>query len=205
MPSPLPHAGSCTTVTEETISDTLDSFFDEWEPKLFASVRRRVPDAQTAEDLTQDVLVALYLQVSDGAAREGLPQLMFGIANHKIADWFRANIPKATLPIDPLLAGIADQPGSGRGPGQSPVEHLSQRMHDALDELERILPRLTRSQRNAVLYRHYVGMSVPEVAEAMGVTHNAAKRFLVRGMDNIRTLLRQAGYEISVSTEEMPQ
>lgn len=192
-------------MTDETTPDTLDSFFEEWEFKLLASIRRRVPDMETAEEITQDVLLALYHQVGDSAIPEGLPQLMFGIATHKIADWYRTNIPKAVLPLDPLLNEIVERPDPDRGPGESAVEHLSERMQGALDELERILPRLTPAQRNAVLYRHYVGMSVAEVAEAMGIKHNAAKRLLVRGMDKIRTLLRQAGYEISVSTEEMPQ
>lgn len=192
-------------MNDDPTTDTLESFFEQWDARLVASIRRRVPDGGTAHEIAQEVWVAICQLVGDGPVPANLAQLLFGTATHKIADWYRSNIPRsAAVPLDPLLAELAQSPDPRLGPGESPLDHLSERMLDALDELDRVLPRLTVSQRNAVLYRHYLGMSVAEVAEAMGVTHNAAKRFLVRGMDKIRTLLRQAGYEISVSTKEMP-
>lgn len=77
-------------------------------------------------------------------------------------------------------------------------------MQDAFYELEQILPRLTQREHDAVILRHYVGMSVDEVVEAIGVKQHAAKRFMAKGLRKIRTLLSQAGYTISVSTREMP-
>lgn len=175
----------------------LESFYQLWESRLFSSIRRRVPHT-AAENVAQDVWVAIVHRVGDGPVPDDMVPMMFGIAHHKIADWYRSNVPKTAVPLDPLLAEISQVPDPRPGPGESEPS-------DVLQDLAQILPRLTPQQRDAVLYRHYVGMSVAEVADAMGVTHNAAKRFLVRGMGNIRSLLIQAGYEIRVSTKEMPQ
>lgn len=179
--------------------DTLSSFYEQWEPRLFRSIRLRVPDTQTAQDIAQEVWIVLCHRVGDGIPPANLAQLMFGIASHKIADWFRSRIPQPDRPdAEP------DLPDPASGPGESAVDKLPDRMVAAYYELERVLPRLTSRQRDAVLYRYYVGMSVAEVAEAMGVKVDAAKRFLAVGMRKIRNLLAQAGYQISVSTKEMP-
>jgi RNA polymerase sigma factor (sigma-70 family) len=190
-------------VSTDSSDNTLDSFIREWDSKLVAYIRKDVPTAEIATDIAQGVWLVVYEQEGDGLVPDNLAKRLFGIARHKVADWHRANTARQSVPLTSLLAEIVETPSRESGPGEA-LRELPEHMQDAFYELGKILPRLTQRERDAVIFRHYVGMPVDEVAAAMGVKQNAAKRFMAKGLRKIRTLLSQAGYTISVSTREMP-
>jgi RNA polymerase sigma factor (sigma-70 family) len=68
---------------------------------------------------------------------------------------------------------------------------LAQAVNDRVD-VERALALLTRRQREAVVLRYYLDMSVAEVAEALHVSVGAAKTTLFRARAVLSRALRQA-------------
>jgi len=74
-------------------------------------------------------------------------------------------------------------------------EHLAQR-----DQLERAFRRLDPDQRTALVLRHYLGLSLAEVADAMGVPLGTAKSRLNRATQAMR-----AGLDADARTALLPE
>lgn len=67
-------------------------------------------------------------------------------------------------------------------------------------QLEKFLGRLSDEQRRALLLHHVMGMSVPEMAEALEVPFETVRSRLRLGMAHLRELLsREAGREVWMS------
>jgi RNA polymerase sigma-70 factor (ECF subfamily) len=66
------------------------------------------------------------------------------------------------------------------------------------DQLERGFRRLKPSQRAAVVLRYYLGLSVPEVADALGVPTGTAKSRIYYATEALRTAL-EADADAAVS------
>ena len=66
------------------------------------------------------------------------------------------------------------------------------------DQLERGFRRLKPSQRAAVVLRYYLGLSVPEVADALGVPTGTAKSRIYYATVALRTAL-EADADVAVS------
>jgi RNA polymerase sigma-70 factor (ECF subfamily) len=67
---------------------------------------------------------------------------------------------------------------------------------DDRDLLDGVLRRLEPDARAMVVLRYYLGMSVPEVADALGVPLGTAKAKLHRSMASMRsTLMPRRGFD----------
>jgi RNA polymerase sigma-70 factor (ECF subfamily) len=58
------------------------------------------------------------------------------------------------------------------------------------DQLERAFARLSIEQRAVVVLHHYLGMTVPEIAEVLDIPVGTATSRLGRGMERLRLALR---------------
>ncbi|WP_439659169.1 RNA polymerase sigma factor [Lentzea sp. HUAS TT2] len=192
-------------MTDDNDSDaSLEAFYTRWSGGLLRYIRRHVSCPADAQDIAQEVWTVVCKRLGDGPVPEGYSAFLFTVAHNKIVDFYRARSRDRSVPLDPVLEVIGDPAFDPAAVRPAQLSHLAEHILDAHEALPAVLGQLTELQRNAVLYRHYVGMSVSEVAQSLSVEHYAAKRFLVVGLKKIRSLLAQAGHPIRVSTKEMP-
>ncbi len=71
------------------------------------------------------------------------------------------------------------------------------------DELERAFRRLTLEQRAVLVFHHYVGLSVPEVAERLDIPLGTAKSRLHHATAALRASLEADTRTPSVSEERL--
>jgi RNA polymerase sigma-70 factor (ECF subfamily) len=146
----------------------------ESQSRLYSYLLYSVPTAEDAQDLLSEVFLAALRSISSLDDSQALTKWLYGIARRKIADFWRQRRPTSEL-SDSLEASS---------------NHVSLEFREALA----MLPEQTRQ---ALLLRYREGLSVEEVAHAMGRTYKATESLLSRG----RVLLKAALDDMGVPNE----
>lgn len=149
--------------------DAYDAIVRAMAPRLYRAAHRIVRDFDAAQDATQLGLVAIWRE---------LPRLR---DPDRFDAWaYRLVVRYCLMELRSRRRRLAIVPDDGFGTDGAESEPA--RADDAhavadRDELERAFRLLTAEQRAVVVLRHYVGMSVAESAEVLGIpTGTAASR-----------------------------
>jgi RNA polymerase sigma-70 factor (ECF subfamily) len=173
--------GTLVALAREGDSGAMDRLIHEVRPAVFRYCLARLLDAHDAEDVTQEVTIAMLAAVPRHV-EEGRPFLafVFGIAGNKVSEFRRA---------------------ASRRPGE-PVETLPERTADARDQPEHAVLELERSRQVAVLLdeltptqaevlrlRVAAGLSAAETGAVLGMTAEAVRATQHRALNRLRTRL----------------
>ena len=141
--------------------------------RLRSFIRRRVGDADEAEDILQDVFYELVLAYRLLKPVENLGAWLFRVARNRITDRFRKRKPEP-LPRGPM--GFAEDgeelsledllPSPDGGPDAMYARGV------LLEELEAALDELPEEQRDAFVAHELEGRSFREMAAETGVSVN---------------------------------
>jgi RNA polymerase sigma-70 factor (ECF subfamily) len=148
-----------------------------------ARVGRQERSSASADDVAQEVFMAV-LGALPRYRDEGRPFLAFvyGIAAHKVADAHRSAAGNRSEPV----AEVPDAPATEAGPELRAVQgELSERM-------AQLLLMLPQKQREIVVLRVVVGLSVRETADAVGSTPGAVRVMQHRALAKLRRALIEA-------------
>lgn len=147
------------------------------ELSVWRYVQRSVQNASTADELTQELWFAVARAApSYEAGRNGAKfrTWLFTLAHHRIVDHWRAFKPHDSIAIDndddeavQLRAQLIADSGFG------PVRQIESR--EQAQALIAAVEALPREQREAFLMQAEGGLSVQEIADATGTTHETAK------------------------------
>jgi len=128
-----------------------------------------------AEDLMQEVLMALHARRHTYDRSQLFTPWVYGIARYKMLDYLRRT--KASirdLPIEDAEAVIADDDAEG--------------IESGLD-LERLLAQVSPKMREAIQYVKLDGLSVREAAARSGMSESAVKVSVHRGLKALALLV----------------
>lgn len=160
---------------------TLLRLYDDAVGEVYRYVHARCGNRALAEDLTADTFLAAVGQIRRDAVEEVTVAWLIGIARHKLLDeWRRA----ARRPQSVSLELHAD--------GTGDISDLNGAdVWDAV--LDRqivgdVMAELGAHHRSALVLRYFDGLSVPEVAVAIGRTVEATEVLLVRARRRFRNL-----------------
>jgi RNA polymerase sigma-70 factor, ECF subfamily len=143
--------------------------------RLYAAARLILRDDMSAEDATQETLVAAWRDLSalrdpdrfDAWLHRLLVRACFREARRRRRRWAIEGEVRPTRSVEPDLAiDIADR-----------------------DELERGFARLTADQRAVIVLHHYLGLTLDEVADAIAVPPGTARSRLHRANRAMRAAL----------------
>jgi RNA polymerase sigma factor (sigma-70 family) len=171
----------------------LDSAFPELiaahADRLYTIALRLLGNTADAEEVAQDALVRAHRamagyergRIAELRLRPWLAAITVNLARNRrrrISDRNPAESlePLAAAGFDPRDDGQADPPAVIAG-------------REAADELAAVLLQLPASLRSAVVLRHVDGLSIAEIAEALGRPEGTVKSHISRGLDRLRTLL----------------
>jgi len=178
-----------TTIDTKTIlgaqagrSDQVTALYQHYHAGIYRYMYYRVGDRQTAEDLTSEVFLRMIRNLGSyrlQGSSAPFQAWLFQIAHNLATDHFRRAIshPQVTLTEDLAAADPAPDTGIERG---LTSEHLSQAL-DALNE----------DQRDVVLLRFVVGLSILDVARALHRSEDAIKGLQRRGLSALRNRLTE--------------
>lgn len=130
-----------------------------------------------AEDIVQEVLLALHLKRSTWVPGTPVAPWVAAIARNKLVDGFRRRGQRPHVAIDDLLESLADDAADDE-----------QHVHD----LERLLGNLSERQRNVVRAVSLEGHSAREAAAQLSMSEGAVRVTLHRSLKILAALIRKS-------------
>nr|WP_187361649.1 sigma-70 family RNA polymerase sigma factor [Phytoactinopolyspora mesophila] len=137
-------------------------------------------DLAEAEDLVQEAIVRTFvrslrgLELQDAESYVRLAVLRLYVDGHR--RWAR------WLGIRHLVATDGDDRASQTNPD----------LTDTQIDVRRALADLPRRERASVVLRYFDDLTVPQIADRIGVSDGAVKRYLSQGVRRLRTVLGSA-------------
>ncbi len=154
--------------------------------RCMAIAYRILRDADLAEDAVQAALITAWRQLRSLRDDDAFEPWLHRILTHECyAEARRVRRMRADIRLLPM----AGQPES--------TELLT--VNDR-DQLERAFRRLTLEQRAVLVFHHYLGLSVPEVANRLGIPVGTAKSRLFHA-----TAAMRASLQADARTPSIPQ
>ena len=173
-------------LVNEDLARNLDRAFPalvrDMQDGIYSGLRRMVPSASDAEDLTQETFIRAYRALTGYESQRirdlNLRGWLWTIAMNLARNAART---RSRRPFTVELDRDAFSPQ--QGPEAAAVES------DAVREWSERLSRLPKAQRNAVILRHVVGLSYAEIATATGRALGTTKTDVHRGIAKLQETL----------------
>ena len=143
--------------------------FDRYKNPIYGFIRRRVDDPARAEEIAQDVFMALVQSRNGYEVRASFRTYLYRIAMNRVASEHR----RAKEDPDTANAAASGDPA------------VVQQVRDALEKID-------SDQRQVVMLREYEGLSYQEIAEVMKVPVGTVRSKLFRAKLALRELLAPA-------------
>lgn len=164
--------------------------FERYHRDIYLYCLRRLGNSHDADDAASTIFMKAYAALGKFRPRSGgmgvtFRSWSFAIAHNVIVDaWRKSSRPLRTLSLDsPMGIDVADRTPA---PGHSPEQHAI-RSEEARLVLT-LLNQLPESQRSVVELR-LAGLSINEIAHALGMSVAATKSNQFRGYQRLRDLL----------------
>ena len=160
--------------------NALAEIYDHYEARIYSYIYHRVGSQPVAQDLTSQVFLRVREAIQYQRAWESsFSGWLYRIAHNLVVDHYRRRDRDTQVPIDdlPMLPSHSESP-----------ELAAERALTAAN-LRGAINRLTEEQAQVVTLRFLEGLSITEVAEAMGKTEGAIKAMQYRAVSSLRRLL----------------
>jgi RNA polymerase sigma-70 factor (ECF subfamily) len=139
----------------------------------------RTGSVQDAEDLTAQTFLSALENLHGYQKRSPFINWLFGIASHKLADFYRHR-----------KKNLSFETGSGLEENNSHIEEIVD--HDLrIDDIVRALQSLIPDRREALMLRLFAGLSAREVGQVMGKSEMAVKMLVHRGLKDLQQRLTE--------------
>lgn len=155
---------------------------------IYRYVFLRLGSTAAAEDVTSQV----FLGMIKGLGRyqdQGRPFVawLYGIAQRQIA-FFQRSQGRAPTPVD--LDAAMELVADSAGPDATAEER------ELRVAVARALGKVPEGQREVIMLRYVLSLSVAETAALVGRTEGAVKQLQLRGLATMKNILGQAGREL---------
>jgi len=149
---------------------------------------RFLNNKEDAEDVAQEVFVAVYQNLPTFQGNAQLSTWIHRIAVNKSMDFLRKRNRKKRLGQIKQIVGLNDIEEKFAAPTSS-NPHLILKNKERARILKQAVDSLTKKQRTAIVLNKYEGFSYQEVAEIMQTTLSAVESLIHKGMKNLRKKL----------------
>lgn len=152
-----------------------------WQTPIARFLARLVGRADTAADLCQEVFLRLYLARDRYRESGTFSAWLYRVALNLARDESRRRRPAQALP---------EAEPAAYDPGAPDCER-----QELADAIARALDELPQPQREALVLRHYEGMSFEDMARLLGVPASTLKSRFAAALDRLRLRLARLGWK----------
>ena len=145
----------------------------------------RARGASDPENLLGEVFLQLARDIATfTGAEHNFRSWLFTIAHHRLLDDRRAT---RRRPSEPVAEFDEREPGSGDATADTALTSIG------TERVREMIKRLVPAQQDVLLLRIVGGLTVPEIAEAIGKTTGAVKALQRRGIEALRRMVEREG------------
>jgi RNA polymerase sigma-70 factor, ECF subfamily len=165
-------------------AEQIAALYETYHVKIFRYLYYRVGDRQTAEDLTSEVFIRM-LRFIGGFKTPGssFQAWLFQIARNICNDYYRK---QKSHQVVPLEENIRDENLS--------VASAADRILNS-EQLKQALNKLNEDQRDVIILRFIVDMSIAEAAQSLNKTEDSIKGLQRRALLSLKEILKD--WEVS--------
>lgn len=180
MPVTDHHTGELLARAQKGSSEALGSLYDRYHTGVFHYLYYRVADVHLAEDLASEVFLRMVNRLSDFQPRAtSLQAWLFQVARNLVIDHYRKNNSQVSVELhENVIALDAD-----------PTVAAEQRLTH--EQLARALNRLAPDQRDVIILRFIIGMSLAHTGQILHKSEDAVKGLQRRGLLELREHMRE--------------
>ena len=162
--------------------EAVGKLYDRYHTRIFRYLWSRLREPQLAEDLTGEVFARMVRDLP-GYRPRGIPfqAWLYRIAHNLAVDHQRMQV------RHPLVS--LDDAESLKAEGQDPTARVERQL--TVERVEQALETLDPTQREVIVLRFLVGLSLREVAAALNKTVGAIKSLQHRGLVVLRATLNE--------------
>jgi len=179
-------AGGAIERAQSGDSDAFRLLVEQHSRAVFRLAFRMTGNEQDAEDVVQETFLRAYRQLDKYEARASFSTWLYRIASNYSLDLIRMRKrhedkrERGNAEDRDILRTLpVDTPGPDRLVYSGQVQ---ERVNEALNEL-------SAQERTAFVLRHFEGMSIDEIGEALGTGTNATKHSIFRAVQKLRRSL----------------
>ncbi|MCU0248163.1 MAG: sigma-70 family RNA polymerase sigma factor [Bryobacter sp.] len=153
--------------------DAYNRLVSRWEKRVFNYLLKLTGDREDALDVSQEVFLKAYQNLSKLDDPERFSPWLFRIAHNEAYSLLRKNRPETELSVDPAMGD------------------LSRRMYPAELALavNGALQKLSEDQREAVILKVYEGFKFEEMAQILDCPVSTVKSRVYTGLDLLKGML----------------
>ena len=178
------------TIDPATARASVERLYAAHHGEIYAYLARMLRDDELAADLTQDTFVKAYRAFDTLEDHNRARAWLYQIAGRTALDELRRR----------KIVRFVPWTGESRGTASSAEEQVLRLRLSA--DLERALMRIPPRQRQALLLSELHDLSGLELADALGVSHVAARALLTRGRESLRQALAAERAKSAIEDEK---
>jgi RNA polymerase sigma-70 factor (ECF subfamily) len=167
--------------------DAFRDLVDRHSRRIYRLAFRMTGSAQDAEDVVQEAFLRAYRQLDRFESRANFGTWLHRITVNCSIDLMRARPRREEAHDAESLEVLAPAHPPGRGRPDEPERlALSAEIQERVGEA---MERLSPMERAAFTLRHFEGMSIEEIGQALNLRTNATKHSIFRAVRKMRTAL----------------
>lgn len=160
----------------------LNEVYARYGPMLMGFLNARLGNRELAEEVVQDVMLAVWDSARTFEARSKVKTWLLVIARNRAINATR----RKKLPLIDI-SQIFNLKSDDTGPMEAVVRH------EAQDRVRSAIQQLPDGQREVLVLVFYHQLTGPEVAEVLDISEGTVKSRLHRAKENLKGLLSQEG------------
>lgn len=156
--------------------DAFEQVIDRYQVPITRYLYRLTGDYETAKDLTQETFIKAYRSILKTDSELKLNAWLYRIATNTAIQHLRRKKLVTFIPFENILK--SESRNNGTNPG-TPVEEIA---------IKEALSKIPYEQRICVVLHYVEGFKYREIAETMGISEEAVRKRVTRGVQVFRRL-----------------
>lgn len=174
---------SLVTSAKEGYENAFEQLFALYEEKIFRMVYYRTQSRMEAEDLTQEIFLKAYKNLSRLKKADRFQSWLFTIALNRVRDFHRKNLLTSMFSRS-LGEDVTDPPDPVIHDQAEPLTNLIK--NDFWKQINQLLDKLPRMEREVFMLRFMDLLSIKEISEALKKNESTVKTHLYRALSKFK-------------------